>query len=625
MPNYNDFPPGSFANIDTSRVVTPFTAINSITPCFYVTCEWGPTLTPTLVTPDFSSFEKQFGTYKSGLNGAYQVNNFFEEGGRACYVYRLAQMDVNLQYVDATKASVTIPGLDLDGAYGYGPQVGLVVWAKYYGLLGNDLKVTFTKNSERPSFGTGLDLAANAVAGNAYIDVLGLYGFKADMVLRIHEGTKDEWVSVQAVETIVSGGTTTYRVHLNDDLIQSFAFATTTVESMEFDVLVYVKNKLVESFSKLSVNADANNYFATVIDNEYEGSNYITIVPGSGATTFSAMFPDDIVKALLAGATTELNANNYVDDTHVIGVKGYKTGLYAMDDFRWLINILCIPDGNTNIYRKAQVYCDNRQDMWLSAAIPNADVPAGFTTIASYTTAASWRQKFGAASLFVGGPLWADIEIYDPIGKGKNPRKWIDPTGAMLGMNARIATLPYNIDGGIHACPAGFDDNFGYLRTAYDVKYKISPDEHTYLNNAGVNAIIKSGAKVYVRGCRTTSADERFRFIGNTNLLISIKNTFEQSSEYAVFRGNNKRRWNALVKAGEDYLKELFDNGQLGGANYSEAFTIKMGVDQNTMTLADVQKGLELGQVAVLLPGVAEKIFWNINVIDANQIGLSIV
>ena len=509
----------------------------------------------------------------------------------------------------------------------------LKVWAKWYGLKGNDLSVKCLFNPIRPSRLTALDplvtdlTDAGIVAGRTYFDVPSLYGYEAEMVLRItsEDGSQIEWVVLDRTENIVNeDGSSTYRLHVTSDntvsgvLQYTFAQAGTKVESMEFDFYVYYKGVLKETFGQLSINDIADNYFVTMIEDEFAGSNLITLEPATGAAEHLAtLFPADLTQAVwLTGATLEVEDNYTVQDSHFLGSIQYGTGLYAIHKLRFQASLLAYPNANAWCQKKIHLYLNQRKDLFYVASVPRADT--GFVSIANATAAFAWRDRNGFDTMYA-AVYFPHGKVDDPIGRGKNPQKSIDLVGNLLGLYARVDNLPAP-DGGVWGTPAGEGD-FGTLYWVNSLDYAIDEDtELGMLNKAGVNCILQRPGKIHVWGGRTLSSNKKWRYISVRRLFISLEQSVLLGTRFAVFRGNNPRWWSILKDAVEKLLDKVWRDGGLVGETAAQAYYVKIGLTDGTMTQADIDEGREIGEFGAAPVKPGEFIVWRVNQLSGGDV-----
>jgi hypothetical protein len=519
----------------------------------------------------------------------------------------------------------------------YGSDAGtaspsLKVWAKYYGLKGNRISVKTLKNSKRATRitvedPTQTDLTdAGVVAGRTYFDVPSLYGYEADMVLRItsEDESQIEWVVIDRLETITVGDDSTYRLHVTSDntisgvLEYTFAQSGTKVESMEFDLYVYLDAVLKETFGQLSINDTADTYFSTIIDDEFGGSKLVEVEPATGAAEhLNTLFPEDLTQAVwLTGATLETEDDYSISNSNFVGSLTYQTGMYAIHKLRFAASLVAYPNANAYCQKKLHLYMNQRKDLFYVASVPTSDT--GFTTITGATAAFNWRDRNGFDTMYA-SLYFPHGQVDDPIGRGTTPQKSIDLVGNILGLYARVDNMSPP-DGGVWAADAGEGD-YGTLYYVNELDYEIDEDtELGMLNKAGINCILQRQGRIEVWGARTLSSDVKWRYIPVRRLFIALEQSVLQGTRFAVFRGNNPRWWNILKEAVERLLDNVWRDGGLVGETAEEAYYVKMGLADGTMTQADINEGREIGEFGGAPVKPAEFIVWRVNQLAGGEV-----
>jgi len=590
---------------------TNLAGVSTSIPVIYGTTEWGPVNTPTRIKTDFSRFRSVFGTFQTTSQMAYQVKAFFDEGGQECLINRIAHYTdpTVLDDVAATKASYTILGKS-----GYGYNASITCEGKYYGVLGNRLSITLAEDPVKTSLGAGDDLSSGgAVSGNSYIVVPSLYGYVKNMTLLLNDASGYETAIISRTET-VSGEN---RIILDGPLDNTYDYATTTIRSMEFTLNVFLDGVLIETFAQLSTYDQASNYFVTVVNDTYGGSGYVSLID-IGTDVILDDFPEDITtQAALSGATAETIGLTNLDK---IGSSSGLNGLYAMDKVTGIASLACFPNVNSTVQTSAHAYFENRGDILFVGGVPQADVDLSMTSITTVDSAIEWRQKAGFSSKY-GSLFFPWIDVDDPIGAGSAPTKEIDPVGSMLGLMARVDSKPAP-DGGVWASPAGPGADFGKLKFARGVAYKVARNdsEAGALNEAGINALLLlSPGGVTAWGINSLSNLAIWRQYPVVRLFIYLEETVKQQTEFALFRGNNTRWWDLLRTAVSNFLDGVRINGGLDGATRDEAFFVKVGIDDGVMTNDDVVNGRLIGEFGAKPTRSSEYIIWRVTQINTGE------
>jgi len=534
--------------------------------------------------------------------------NFYTALAGAVYEITFTDTGVfagNLAFVDWGFSAAGVNETGSDGSVGTNM---MKVWGKYYGTLGNHLSYTLKADPMRESRGAGSDLLVSGVLTDTKIKIPSTFGYQVGQILVIDDGTPINRIVTQLDRTFNAGtGLFDVYAHLDSALGDAFAAGTTTVASLEFTIMVYLDGRLVESaWSQLSQNPDADNYYETIVNDEDTGSGYIEledldIVPVPIAL-YGDGFPVAVATAVaLTGATSERDGLTDVD--RIGGSAGY-SGLYAARSI-WDAGLACMPGANAIVLTTAFDYMQTRADIFFVGDALDAEDPQSVVDN---------RIDSGYATEF--GELWEPmIKVLDPIGKGKVPMKYIPPSGAIVGLKARVDKMSKAGDPAqVWEASAGEED-FGKLRGIYGLKYERDGDDQDILNPAGVNCIRKSPSKqpgIYAWGLRSLSTQKDFYQSNVCRLFIMLEQTAKRESTWALFRGNNVRAWNTSKERLISFLSRVRAAGGLAGDTDAEAFYVKLGVPDETMTQDDIDGGYQIGEFGAAPTKASEYVVWRV-------------
>lgn len=278
------------------------------------------------------------------------------------------------------------------------------------------------------------------------------------------------------------------------------------------------------------------------------------------------------------------------DDGNFTGDDGLKL-LDKVDD----VNIIAIPGrGSKKVVSSGMSYAMNRklQDCFFIADMGGAhkdDLNVMDTSnpfINDRDDAKQFARTIPVKSDF-GAIYFPWIKAPDPIGKGKNPTRYLPPSGYMAGIYARI-------DGkrGVFKAPAGTEANLiGTTLPPLDLAAKIDDTDQDFLNPIGVNVIRSFPASGIVAwGARTLGSDPAWRYIPVRRMAIFLRVSIYNGIQWAVFEPNDEPLWSSLRLNVGAFMYTQFRGGAFQGSTPSEAYFVKC--DSSTTTQQDIDNGV---------------------------------
>lgn len=345
----------------------------------------------------------------------------------------------------------------------------------------------------------------------------------------------------------------------------------TRISAVEFTLAVadngVTDEQIIESWPNLSMEPDLPNYAVTRLNDPFTGSRYLVATDANpaavvrntpGALAFTRLNPGN------AGTAT---ANDF------IGSQPSRTGFYAFDPFD--IQLVATERTDAAIVREALTYCVRRGDCMFVGAVPEASVAGG--------GAIPYGQTFQGKNVF--GALYGPwIQVFDPVGTGATPTRWVPPTGHVMGAYARIAA-----GRGVWKAPAGDE---AALAGALDVEYRLTDAEHTDLVKSGsVNGVRAiPGAGIIVDSSRTLSTDTRWLYVGTRLLFNFVKTSLKNGLRWVRQEPNRSTLWNT-IKFGTvtPFLLGLWRQGAFGTGTPEQTFTVICDASNNPP--AEVDQG----------------------------------
>lgn len=346
--------------------------------------------------------------------------------------------------------------------------------------------------------------------------------------------------------------------------INTFEGLTTTISNLEFKLTIAKggteDENVIETWDHLSMEADVPNFAPSVLNDSVRGSRYVVARDEHSASGVGLTQPGAL-------AFTRVNPGNDGQATskEFIGDPALHTGFYAFDAYD--VQLLCCESTDAAIVTAALGYCAGRGDcMFLGA------VPEGFTSAGQ---AVAYGQAFQGKKVY--GALYAPhIQVFDPIGAGATPVRWVPPTGHVMGVYARIET-----NRGIWKAPAGDEAN---IVGALDVEYRLSDGEHTDLvKNGSVNGIrVVPRSGIIVDASRTLSTDTRWVYVNVRLLFNYVKSSLRNGLRWVRQEPNRDSLWNAVkFNSVNPFLLGLWRQGAFGTGTPEQVFTVVCDATNN--------------------------------------------
>ncbi len=271
------------------------------------------------------------------------------------------------------------------------------------------------------------------------------------------------------------------------------------------------------------------------------------------------------------------------------------TGLYALDKVTD-VDLIAIPgQGDVDTINAGMNYCKlerKLQDCFFIADLGSLDIknarndsaqPDVATFQAARDFAVSTTAPLARSSGDYGALYFPWVFAADPIGRGRNPRILLPPSGFMAGIYARIDNTR-----GVFKAPAGTEAGVaGALSTATIV----DDSEQDELNPVSVNVIrTVPGSGIVVWGTRTLSSDSSWRYVPVRRMAIFLRVSIYYGIQWAVFEPNDEPLWASLRFNIRAFMLTQFRAGAFQGSTPDEAFFVKC--DSTTTTQQDIDNGV---------------------------------
>ena len=597
---------------EVPSAVKPIEAAGTSTAAFIGTAPKG-SLDKAVMVTSFSEFEDIYGSFYVSPEGkinsylAHSVYQFFNNGGRKCYIVRIApnakEADITLQDRKSTPANTL--RISAINAGTWGNKIDLVVSD---GTADPDNEFDLVVKLEDKLKETHRNLSMSPSAPNFVEKVITinskLIRAKCSTNSSDAPGTSR---SGSPAATDLSSSTDIRRLRINingdgfreivladpvdsgDNIASAIANAVTVLPRLRSstdpaaytgftceyrpattDYLLTSGTTGIDSSVEVA-DASSNNAAAPLklgVTNEGREQNGSAVLrPANG--TFHV--GDDLNLTVTAGT----------DGESIITTAHYNAGLNLLDTIRD-VSILAIPgEGSKEIVDSGSTYCEKRaalagvNDCFFIGEMDDLDV----TKEAAQKFVASLTKKSPYTAVYF---PW--LKMVDPTGIRPEPIS-VPPSGFIAGMYAKI-------DGtrGVWKAPAGTEANIG---GATGLLKNVTDAEQDTLNDKGVNCIRAfPAAGIVIWGSRTlsTRSQPEWRYVPVRRTAIFLEVSIFNGIQWAVFEPNDTELWASLRLNIGAFMMRLFRQGAFQGDTPSKAFFVKC--DSETTTQADIDAGV---------------------------------
>jgi phage tail sheath protein FI len=591
-------------------------------------------------------FAAWFGDFTGSGYLAYAARGFFENGGRRCWIVRVAG-------ATATSAS----GVALAAPTPAAPPPFTPAWevrASSAGVWGNDVEVEWRETHRA-------QIAADPALSTAeYAIVSSVAGFERGTHVRVF--VTPGVPAYRVVSAVDPGRRRLYWVNPQPKLRLSFeqpltGFDTSRpliIESIEYTLLAREVGKLVAVVENLSLSPAHRRYGPAVlapIDTPEEGRfnarNTGSNAPGPvvlrelrSDTDIAKLWPlasASLVRQTLNGGAdglAPLTARDFIGDApdpfdDIATRTSKRRGIRALEPVSEVAVVavpdihihaaypplkrpppVCVPDPclppppsapatprvasigdlpprftEQQIFQVQQAlidHCEMAQDRFALLSPPLETVDDARLGIGPLR---EWRRRFDSAFGALYGP-W--LLVPDPLQLDASGLRAIPPCGHVAGF---IAQTDLRI--GVHRAPAN-----GALTWVQNVTLPVDDELHGVLNPENVNAIrCFAGRGLRVFGARTLSSDPDWRFVNVRRLLLMIEKAIRIGSQWVTFEPNNSLTRTTLHLALTSLLLEIWRRGALAGATAREAFYVNCSETQNPPAKRDL--GMLIAEIGI--------------------------
>ncbi|MCM1192408.1 MAG: phage tail sheath subtilisin-like domain-containing protein [Butyrivibrio sp.] len=540
---------------------------------------------PILIT-SMADYQRRFGGYLSErVYGGqrflpYAVEQFFNNGGSACYVMRVClENDGSNETKDGAVAA--------QGILKAGDTELLTLKAANPGAWGNDIQARLApvlKNRtkiKKQSEGEENTYEIEAPAGYAPGDIVCIQYTEEEKktFFNIVKKAEKESVSLEWAVTLPA-----------DEKKEAFLYL------LEWNMMLE-DSTAAEQYESVSFNRDRSNY----VDHMLKKSQLVT-----GTADMEKQLAEEMLSGLLqkdgkssvdislevsfGGGSDGVIKPDAVDASLYEGTDGapdVRTGLMA---FKTLsdVSIMAIPGITDDSVQSALVsHCEG-----LASRFAILDMPFDKKEV-SELQAVKEKVDSGYAAMY---HPW--LQCYDPLA---NRKVFMPPSGAMAGIYARTDNAR-----GVHKAPAN-----EVVRNCTDLSVKYNEAEQGKLNPKGINLIRAiPGQGIRVWGARTCSSDGNWKYVNVRRLFIFLEESIKANTNWAVFEPNDETLWSRVEGTIRVFLTTQWRNGALAGSTADEAFYVNIG--RSTMTEDDILNGRLICVIGVAPVRPAEFVIFRI-------------
>ena len=621
--------PGVYVQ-EVSSGVRPIESASTSTPAFVGLAEKGP-IDRALRITNWTAFQRFYGTYIEDGYLAESVFQFFNNGGRQCYVVRVARSD-------AATADVSVQNRAT------APTDGLRFAAKNVGAWGNYLYLQITDGSIDPGNTFAINVRQQDEADLVPEDFLDIPPLEIHDDLSMVPGSPRYLIDVLTQASTLIDATVLaanvavqrgvhrggfgptlpldvnrdFQINLDHDGYQLVQLDAAIAAEADLTVVAAEIQARVRLLTRIrnSTNTAAFSAFTCTVET-VDGADRLVLQsgtntgPGTESDSSSVQVQSassnnalDLLRlgaanggrsedalAVRRPANTPAGEVFQIGDATVAGIVTAVTpgedGVAALTDatysdgFQLLNNVtdvslLAVPGvGSAAIFDAGVAYCAGRslQDIfYVGETDRDTDTPA---EAESFRAALTTPNSFGA--LYFPWVLAAD-----PTGRSPEPIP-LPPSGFVTGLYARIDSSR-----GVWKSPAGTEASLNGVRGLVTVLNDI---ENGNLNRRGVNCLRQfPTAGIVSWGARTITSDPEWKYISPRRMAIMLRVSIYNGIQWAVFEPNDEPLWASLRLNITTFMTNLFRQGAFQGASPTEAFFVK--VDSETTTQGDIDLGI---------------------------------
>ncbi len=605
--------------------------------------ESGPLDTPVPVE-SFRQFQSHFGNFIGGAYLTYVVRAFFENGGRRCWVIRVASKDRNN---GAAVSSVTLQDNSVPT-----PINEWVIKAASPGVWGNDLSVAVRSQSLHET------VSYPGMYSGRYATVESVAGFNRGSLIRISQTNAEEkWRVISCVDGARKriywkhpepGAGLTYDRPVSGFNLDQLLY----ISELTYAVDVWRSGKFIDRYAGLSLVAEhpaygpkvlsepeypstldaenklpptppfifieARNTPAGVIPQPLEITDGVNLPLTGGADGLAFLRVEDFMGMPIDPLDSDtvkdqkrrgIRALELIDEIAIVAVpdiliRPEKDPEYEV--VRRPVADPCIscppppeqvappnqPKGRNELpptFSEDEIYqvqaaliqhCEQRRDRF---ALIDSPFNLAQNDVSGFGAVQAWRARFETQYAALYYP-W--VLVVDPL--STQLVRQIPACGHVAGQYAL-----HDIEIGVHKAPAN-----RLLNWLQDLSNVVSFEQQGALNPLGINVIrADAGRGFRIMGARTLSSDPDWRYVNVRRLIMMVMKAIELSIQWAAFEPNNAATRTKIGLALSELMTALWKRGALSGDFTEQAFSVKC--DESNNPPAQRANGLLIAEVGI--------------------------
>lgn len=600
--------------------IRPIESASTSTAAFVGLSEMGPDDDALRVT-SWTEFQKYYGTFINGGYLAHSVFQFFNNGGRQCYIVRITRSD-------AAAASVTVQNRAA------APVNGLIFSAKNKGAWGNYLylqiedgsndsgntfKISIRKQTEVDlvpedflnvaplEVHDGLSMDPNsagyvvdALSQNSNLITVQVHAANTSLQRGFHRGG--------ALPALPASPNLSFQINLDGD---GFQGVTLPAGLLNQTAVAAAIQTAVTALTRLKTSTDTAAFtgFTCSVVNPGSLTNEHLLLT-SGTTSAASSVRVQNASSNNAAVSLKLGAGNggysengladrrpanasaiQVGDAAVaaqvtavtLGTDGsaaltelsYSAGFTHLNN-KTDFSLLAVPGiGSGTMVDEGMAYCQKRplQDVFYVGEMDQDDDTA--------SEAESFRNTLTTPNSY-GAVYFPWIKALDPTGASSEP-VLLPPSGYIAGLFARI-----DAKRGVWKAPAGTEAT---VNGAVGLAINLTDTEQGNLNKININCLRRFASSGIVSwGSRTITSDPEYKYVPVRRMAIMLRVSIYSGIQWAVFEPNDEDLWAALRLNIGSFMMTLFRQGAFQGSSPSKAFFVKC--DGETTTQAEIDLGI---------------------------------